>query len=402
VADSVNRENRLRLPVKLKAEPGGKAGGEKPEEPQTAEEMWKRLRETLEQNIKLVGAARATREFMFSPSGDGAEKPSAVRPFQELVEAAKLFGVDFGGLMARMSEEARALREATDAREREIHELRLKELAAMEERIKNAAAETARVREGEKGKGLPFGFDGLDPDVKRRIEERAFGLVEPAAKGGSVGTLLGLEGLDPDVKRRIEERAFGLVEPAKPSEDSKQPAPFTPEWFAQWGQMRPAIEEFARMMGFVSREEAQAGRGNSQQPLVSMADVAGGKVPLELALGLRRLELEDRRETLRLEREHEERKERNRIFSGIRETIDKNAPDAIAALRDMARGHNLAAEIEGSGGPEALEQPRLKGIRCSECGYEFAVAEERESYRCPGCGATLKTPGQQPEASVGE
>jgi rubrerythrin len=400
----VNRENRLRLPVKLKAEPSeGKAGGEKPKEPQTAEDMWKRLSETLERNINMVGAARSTREFMFSPGGDGAEKPSAVRPFQELVEAAKLFGVDFGGLMARMSEESRALREATDAKEREIHELRLKEYAAMEERIKNAAAETARVREGEKGKGLPFGFDGLDPEVKKRIEERVFGLAEPSAKAGGFSALFGLDGLDPEVKKRIEERVFGLTPPAGgDSQKPAQPAPFTQEWFEQWGQMRPAIETFVRMFGFVSREEVQAGRGNSQQPLVSMEEVAGGKVPLELALGLRRLELEDRRETLRLEREHDERMERNRIFSGIRDTIDKNAPDAIAALRDMAREHNRAAEIVGPGGPEALEGPRLKGIRCSECGYEFAVAEERESYRCPACGATLKTPGQQPEASVGE
>ena len=69
MADGVNRENRMRLPLKLRAEPsGGKsASEEKGKEPQTPEEMWDRLSKTLERNINMVGAARASREFMVSP-----------------------------------------------------------------------------------------------------------------------------------------------------------------------------------------------------------------------------------------------------------------------------------------------------------------------------------------------
>jgi len=374
VVNQLNRENRMRLPVKLKVEPSTAKGEEKSEEPRSSEEMWDRLVKTLERNINMVGAARATKEFMgVSPEEKAQKEPqSAVRPVQELVEAAKLFGVDIGALMDRMSQEAKALREATDAKEREIHELRLKELTQMEQRIKDTAAEMAKVREsGNERKGL--------------------------------GGILGLEGLDPDVKRRIEERVFGLVEPERrPSEDSRQPAPFTKEWFDQWGEMKPGIEALARMLGYVPREEVERERGNNQQPLVSMSDVTSGKVPVDVVLGIRRLELENERERLRIEREDERARERNRILAGLRETIDKNAPDAIAAVRDLAGQHNREAEIKGAQAPEALEQPRVKGIRCSECGYEFLVSQELESYHCPSCGARLESPVQQQEVPLEE
>ncbi|MFH1485535.1 MAG: hypothetical protein ABIH46_05645 [Chloroflexota bacterium] len=362
--ERVNRETRMRLPLKVESGRPSESE-EKKDGAKTPGSMAVEVMQVLKDNIQLEGAARASRAYSTAEEKPPREERSAVRPFEELVEVGKMFGVNYGEMMAQKSEELRAMRTAADARDKELHELRFKELTQMEERIKETAARAAGDG-GRKGLGGFLGRDGLEPTVKQRIEERVFGLVQP---GGA------------------------------DSREPKQPAPFTSEWFKEWGELKPGMEAFARMIGFIPKEDAQSKEPSS---LVTMSDMATGKIPIALALGLREQELKADLERLRIEREHERELKRTEVLGDIGNTLKANVPDAIAALRDMAGQHNLAAAFGGTGNSaRTVEEPtqaiQPRGIRCSECGQEFAVEEGVEQYSCPGCGADLGMPAEQPE-----
>lgn len=359
----VNRENRMRLPLKLRLgnDPGG-AGETTKKDPN---DTYNEVMETLNRNLQMEGAARASRAYSASADGGNSGRPetverSAVKPFQDLSEAAQIFGLNFGELMTQKNDEAKALREATDAKDREIHELRLKEITQMEERIRNAAAD----RRG---------------------------------GGGDLGAAMGLGELDPEVRKSMQERALGLnTPPTREDREPRQPAPFTAEWIAQWDVLKPGMEALGRMMGMVPKDEAGS---NQQTPtMVTMEEIKSGSVPIELALGLRKQEIEAKLEETRIEREDAREIKRIDVFGEMSRTVRDNAPDLISAVRDLAAEHGHAAELEGARGTNRGGVLRMKGIRCEECGHEFRVEQGLEQFTCPSCGENLEmNPGEPPQ-----
>lgn len=389
----INKETRMRLPTRLKAgTPTGAVDGKGSQDP------YEVFMENLNQNIKMEGAARASKAYTASGDEKPKEAPSAVRPLEELNQAAKVFGIDFAALMIRKDEEIKALRESTDAREREVHELRLKELTTLEDRVKSTAAETALRRGGSGDIGGTLGIGELDPEVKRKIQERALGLNEPedGASRKGLSSFLGLDGLDPDVKRRVEERVFGLNQPSGDGREPKEPGMFTPAWFGQWGELKPQIEAFVRMIGFVPREERES--DGHPAPLVSMADVRSGQIPISLAIGLAKVDGDIELEKIRIGREHDVEMKRVELLADINRTVRENAPDAFAAFREAVGQHTQEADSGGVGRHEVGEGVVLKGIICSECGYRFGVGQDLESYNCPSCGAVLPTSANEEAA----
>ncbi len=354
----------LDFPIPMRT--GSPTGGGPEGKPKTTDELYNGVMEALKKNVELVGAARASRIVGTTEEEGQSGKPetdgrSALRPFQELNEAAQLFGVNIGELMAQINAEKQALRDATDAKDREIHELRLKDLTQTEDRIRNIAK----------------------------------GFAEHRGGGGDLGTAMGLGELDPDVRRRIQERAFRLDGP--PSGDGgepKQPTPFTLEWFKQWGELEPSVQAVARMFGMIPKEEA----GSNQQgmPMVTMEDVRSGNVPTDLLISLRKVESEAELEKIRIDKEDARENRRIDVFGQLSTTLKENLPDAWAAIRDVAAEHAEAAESEGARGTDRGVRSRLKGIRCGDCGYEFGVEEELERYTCPRCGVNLDASPEQP------
>jgi len=342
-------------PIPLR--PGSPTGGEQGK-PKTTDDMFNEVMETLKKNMQLEGAARASKAYSMSSDGAKGGTPetperSAVRPFQDLNDAAQIFGINFAQMMEQKDIETRALREATDSKDREIHELRLRSLTEMEERIRNAAAE----RRG---------------------------------GGGDLGTGLGLGELDPDVKRQIQERAFRLDGQSRADGgEPKQPAVFSREWFKEWGGLQQDIEGFAKSMGFSRRNEGD----DHQQPasLVTMNDIKSGSIPIELALGLRKVEVDADLERTRIDKEDARENRRLDIFGQMSTTMKDNLPDLFAAIRDLASEHEQAAGRDVARGNGRGGLSGLKGMKCSDCGYQFAIEEELERYTCPRCGEGMDT-----------
>jgi len=347
----------LEFPIPIRA--SSPTGGGPGEKPKTVDEMYKGIMETLDTNLKMEGAARVGKAYSTSPAGDQAARPetdgrSAVKPFEELDQAAKIFGIDFNRLMERKDDEIQALRDATDAQSREVHELRLKELTQTEDRIRNIAK----------------GF----------AENRAGG-------GGDLGATMGLGDLDPEVRKALQERAFGLSKPDRDGGEPKPPAPFSIAWFKEWEELAPGVRSVARMFGMVPKDEA--GSNEMAIPMVTMDDVRSGKVPIELAISLRKVESEAELERMRIEKEDARENKRIDVFGQLSTTLKDNLPDAFAAIRDLAAEHAEAAEDGGPGGADRGEVTVLKGIKCEKCGYEFRVEQELEHFSCPRCGVDL-------------
>jgi len=352
----------LEFPIPIK--PGSPNGEGRGGNPKTTDDLYNDVMVAMKKNVELVGAARASKIVGTPDEGDQPARPetdgrSAVRPFQDLNDAAQIFGINFSQMMEQKATETQALREATDTKDREIHELRLNALTEMEERIRNVATE----RRG---------------------------------GGGDLGSMLGLGELDPEVRRRIQERALRLDQ--RPEEDHgepKQPTLFTLDWFKQWGDLEPSVQAVARMFGMIPKEEA----GSNQQAgsMVTMEDVRSGKVPTELVVSLRKVETEADLERVRIEKEDARENRRLDIFGQISTTLKDNVGDFFSTVRDLATEHGEAAEREGARGTGRGGSPELMGIKCEDCGYVFRVEQELEHYTCPSCGVGLDvTPALKP------
>jgi len=114
-----------------------------------------------------------------------------------------------------------------------------------------------------------------------------------------------------------------------------------------------------------------------------------------------KLFLEDERERLRIEKEHERETRKVKALEETKDMVKENIPDAIGALRDLARKSNQEAtggkgEGGGSTGGEAATMSRGYVLLCDSCKKEFALPQHPargESLTCPHCKAEIEVAG---------
>lgn len=114
-----------------------------------------------------------------------------------------------------------------------------------------------------------------------------------------------------------------------------------------------------------------------------------------------KLFLEDERERFRIEKEHERETRKVNVLEETKDIVKENIPDAIGALRDLARKSNQEAKpAEGKGNTapatEGATMSRGYVILCDSCKKEFALPQrpaKGESLTCPGCKAEIEVAG---------
>jgi hypothetical protein len=113
-----------------------------------------------------------------------------------------------------------------------------------------------------------------------------------------------------------------------------------------------------------------------------------------------KLFLEDERERLRIEKEHERETRKVKALEETKDMVKENVPDAIGALRDLARKSNQEA-TGGKGdtapaGTEGATMSRGYVLLCDSCKKEFALPQrpaKGESLTCPHCKAEIEVAG---------
>ncbi|MFH1764175.1 MAG: hypothetical protein ABIF09_08290 [Gemmatimonadota bacterium] len=110
-----------------------------------------------------------------------------------------------------------------------------------------------------------------------------------------------------------------------------------------------------------------------------------------------KLFLEDERERLRIEKEHERESRKVKALEETKDMVKENIPDAVGALRDLARKSNQEA-TGGKGdtapaGTEGATMSRGYVLLCDSCKKEFALPQHPargESLTCPHCKAEVE------------
>lgn len=116
-------------------------------------------------------------------------------------------------------------------------------------------------------------------------------------------------------------------------------------------------------------------------------NTGGGGVQALAQSGIRgellKLLLEDERDRLKMQYEHEIQVDRNKHLGTIASTVKENLGDGIQALRAAA------AEFKGGSGTGAAPKEATQAYECTQCHTQFAMPQgvKADQIGCPGCGA---------------
>ena len=242
---------------------------------------------------------------------------------------AQSLGINLGELWRTREEELKGAREAADATSKELHELRLREidrrvqeLQAIADKVALQTAQNQQAPQGQKG--------FLD-----KLEEITQGLIS----------------------QRIAKMLDGG--------NNQQPVDPVDEFFHRLDQVEQVKQRFGN-----------PGSGGGAQAL-AQSGIRGE---------LLKLLLEDERERLRMQYDHETQTERNKHLGGLASVVKENLGDGIRAL-------TLAAEEARKGGtgatPKPEPSPEPKAYECTQCHAQFAMPQgvKADQVGCPKCGA---------------
>lgn len=257
--------------------------------------------------------------------------PGPHTPWEGIREVAESLGINLGQLWQTRENELKAAREAADETARELHELRLREidgrvqqLQAMAEKVQSAHASESSVE--------PKGF-------LERLDEITNGMVTRRITAGLFGN-----GDNQARRNPVED----LMDQADQFEKLKQ----------RFGNPGPS----------------------GAHALVSQA------TPVRTEL--MKLLLEDERERMKLQFEHEAQSERNKHLGTLASTVKDNFEDAVAAARDMLKDHRQREKKREQPPPDSGEG---YGVRCSLCGGVSTFEEEPSGeIECQHCKRTLR------------
>lgn len=231
-----------------------------------------------------------------------------------------------GELWRTREEELKATRDAADATSKELHELRLREI---DRRVQELQA------------------------LAEKIDQKAQQTQTPGAPGGQQKSFL----------EKLEELTQGLISQrfAKMLDGGNNQQPVDP------------VDEFFHRLDQVEEIKQRFG------------SPAGGSVQALAQTGIRgellKLLLEDERERLRMQYDHETQAERNKQLGVLASTVKENLGDGIQALR--------AAAAEFKAGTGAATQGQPQAYECGQCHAQFTVPPgvKADQVGCPKCGA---------------
>jgi translation elongation factor EF-1beta/DNA-directed RNA polymerase subunit RPC12/RpoP len=240
-------------------------------------------------------------------------------PWEGISQVAQSLGINLGELWKTREEELKAARDAADATSKELHELRLREI-------------DRRVQE----------LQALADKIDQKAQQ---------SQNPSTGQKGFLEKLEEITQGLISQRIASMLEDNHHSTDPVD------EFFKRLDQVEKVKERFS------------GGSGGSAQAL-AQTGIRGE---------LLKLLLEDERERLRMQYEHDIQAERNKHLGTLASTVKENLGDGIRALQAAA------AEFK-SGTSSAKEQPQA--YECGACKTKFVIPQgiEVEQVKCPGCG----------------
>ncbi len=313
-------------------------------------ENLKGLGDTLKQIQELKGTIDEAQKTLAELAKDNSPLGKALA---RLVEAQGLKALNEDNV--NVSEEVRKnMAEELKNKEKAIEELEaenkgLKEDKVISEVTSKVTAELDRrlPKPGNQGDGSGEGklFKALENVVADYLEKRLLG-------GGGEGTLTGDQ-----LRKVIKEEVAAVAGGGKKPEDM--------------------VDDIvnAVTMGDKLRDKlglpALGGRLLSNQ---------GGEPGLRTDLV--KVLLEDERERLKIQREHESRMERNKHLGILTQTVKDNFGDGVAALRAAAE------EAKGSTGAKTSALPQQQVFRCGDCQTEFSPPEgwTDQPIKCPKCG----------------
>jgi len=260
-----------------------------------------------------------------------AQGQGAPPPWEGISQIAQSLGINLGELWKTREEELKATRDAADATSKELHELRLREIDNRVKELQTMADKVAQQTAETKG-NQPKSF-------LEKLDEMTGGFVS----------------------KRIAAMFGG---------DNKD-------------EPRDPVEELVNRLDQTDKLKERLGLG-----------VAGGGGAQALAQsGIRgellKLLLEDERDRLKMQYEHEVQVERNKHLGGLASVVKENLGDGIQALKAAAQeiqktGTAAAPKPEASQGPQAYE--------CGACKTRFTIptTEGWEQVKCPNpnCGRT--------------
>lgn len=250
------------------------------------------------------------------------DKP--VAPWQGITEIAQAFGINLGALWQTREDELNALKETADAAAKEVHEMRVHEIDQRVQALQTIADKVTLAMQPQQGaQGQPKGFLAqLDELTQGWISNRFTAML-----GGGSGQQAPQDPVDTLIAH--EEKMGRLRKIFTPSSDGNASA------------------------------LAQSGIKGEILKLI----------------------LEDERERIKIDKEHEVAVERNKHLGELTSVVKENLSDGIRALT-MA-----AEEARGKGGGTASSQ-ELETYECGTCKTKFTVpkgALEKGQVGCPKC-----------------
>jgi hypothetical protein len=232
-------------------------------------------------------------------------------------------GINLGELWRTREEELKGAREAADATSRELHELRLREIDRRVQELQaladKVAQQTAQTQPAPQQRGF---LDKLEEITQGMLSQR--------------------------IARMLDGESGQHQPPADPVD----------EFFHRLDQVDKIKERFAPAGGSNVQALAQSGiRGE-----------------------LLKLLLEDERERLKMQYDHETQAERNKHLGTLASTVKENLGDGIQALRAAAAEFKTGTGAEPQGQPQAYE--------CGQCHAQFTVPPgvKADQVGCPKCG----------------
>jgi len=286
------------------------------------------------------------------------------KPWEGITETAKAFGINLGELWQTREGELTQARQATSTMEKELHELRLREIdRRVEELQKLAASADKNIHDaGNQGERRNPMYDAIDTLIADRLS---------SIIGGNNQQQLTAE----DIKQ-IADKA---VQEGTQSQQTPQ-------------------QIMDNLMGFITAAETAKKRmvetwGGGQ---------ANGNPYLNQAGSMRsdvlKILLENDRETLRLNHEYETQKQRNTHLGGLVSTVKDNIEDIVLASRDMVKEHRESRKDT----PQENNEEGYK-VKCSLCNQDSIFTEKPTGiFECPKCHGQLRLqdPPQSPKSSV--
>ena len=250
-----------------------------------------------------------------------AQSQGAPAPWEGISQVAQSLGINLGELWRTREEELKAARDAADATSRELHELRLREI---DRRVQELQA------------------------LAEKIDQKAKQTQAP--QGGQKSFL-----------EKLEEITQGLIGQrlAKMLDGGNNPQPVDP------------VDEFFHRLDQVEQIKQRFGAPAGNVQALAQTGIRGE---------LLKLLLEDERERLKMQFDHETQVERNKHLGVLASTVKENLGDGIRALQ--------AAAAEFKTGTATAPQEQPQAYECAQCHMQFALPQgvKADQVKCPGCG----------------